>query len=240
MIPRLRMFAGPNGSGKSTIKEAIKSELLGIYVNPDEVEKELKIQGYLNFEDFHITVTEKEVITYFSQSVLLQKQQLEDVAKKIKFENNCLFFHALEINSYYASVLCDFIRQQLLLSKVSFTFETVMSSPDKVDFLAKAQQNNYKTYLYFVATEDPLINVSRVSQRVRKGGHNVPNEKIIARYYRSMDLLVDAIKHTSRAYIFDNSGLQQVWIAEITDGKIIEIKSSDVPEWFQKHVIEKL
>lgn len=38
-IPRLRMFAGPNGSGKSTFKSIIRPELLGIYINPDDVEK---------------------------------------------------------------------------------------------------------------------------------------------------------------------------------------------------------
>lgn len=35
--PRLRIFAGPNGSGKSTIKDVIRKELLGIYINPDEI-----------------------------------------------------------------------------------------------------------------------------------------------------------------------------------------------------------
>ena len=41
-IPRLRMFAGPNGSGKSTIKSVVSSKLLGHYLNPDEIEKEIK------------------------------------------------------------------------------------------------------------------------------------------------------------------------------------------------------
>jgi predicted ABC-type ATPase len=36
---RLRMFAGPNGSGKSTFKSIIRPELLGIFINPDEIEK---------------------------------------------------------------------------------------------------------------------------------------------------------------------------------------------------------
>ena len=40
-FPRLRMFAGPNGSGKSTIKSVIRSELLGVYINPDEIEKDI-------------------------------------------------------------------------------------------------------------------------------------------------------------------------------------------------------
>ena len=37
-IPRLRVFAGPNGSGKSTIKDVINTNLLGVYINPDEIE----------------------------------------------------------------------------------------------------------------------------------------------------------------------------------------------------------
>ena len=45
--PRLRIFAGPNGSGKSTIKEVIAPALLGIYVNPDEIEKALNEYGLL-------------------------------------------------------------------------------------------------------------------------------------------------------------------------------------------------
>ena len=41
-ILRLRMFAGPNGSGKSTFKSIIRPELLGIYINPDEIEKDIR------------------------------------------------------------------------------------------------------------------------------------------------------------------------------------------------------
>ena len=37
-IPRLRMFAGPNGSGKSTLKSYLPTDLLGVYLNPDEIE----------------------------------------------------------------------------------------------------------------------------------------------------------------------------------------------------------
>ena len=49
-IPRLRMFAGPNGSGKSTFKSIIRPELLGIYINPDEIEKEICDRGFLDLQ----------------------------------------------------------------------------------------------------------------------------------------------------------------------------------------------
>lgn len=44
-VPRLRMFAGPNGSGKSSIQAVISRELLGIYINPDDIEKEIRERG---------------------------------------------------------------------------------------------------------------------------------------------------------------------------------------------------
>ena len=47
-IPRLRMFAGSNGSGKSTFKAIIRPELLGIYINPDEIEKEICEYDFLD------------------------------------------------------------------------------------------------------------------------------------------------------------------------------------------------
>ncbi len=40
-VPRLRMFAGPNGSGKSTIKAMVPQKLIGVYLNPDDIQKDI-------------------------------------------------------------------------------------------------------------------------------------------------------------------------------------------------------
>ena len=161
-------------------------------------------------------------------------------ALELRFLEGKLSFHNVNINSYFASVIADFIRQKLLVAQQSFTFETVMSAPDKVKLLANAQKAGYRTYLYFVATEDPYINISRVKQRVKAGGHNVPEDKIISRYYRSLDLLMDAIKQTNRAYIFDNSNDKLLFIAEITDAHTLNIKADTFPAWFKKFVLDKI
>jgi len=81
-----------------------------------------------------------------------------------------------------------------------------MSHHSKADLLAQAQAAGYRTYLYFVATEDPAIDISRVCNRVALGGHSVPEDRIEPLYHRSLGLLMDAIRLTNRAYIFDNSG----------------------------------
>jgi predicted ABC-type ATPase len=72
----------------------------------------------------------------------------------------------------------------------------------------------------------------------------VPRDKIKARYYRSLDLLTEAIRHTNRAYIFDNSGDskdgKQTWLAEITEGRQLELKTDEIPAWFKRSVLDKI
>jgi len=63
--------------------------------------------------------------------------------------------------------LSDIIRNKLLDQNIDFTFETVMSSPDKVNFLHRAKDAGFRVYLYYVATENPEINISRVAHRVK-------------------------------------------------------------------------
>src|SRR5687768_17536329 len=59
--------------------------------------------------------------------------------------------------------------------------------------------------IFFVALEEPRLNVERVRQRVALGGHSVPEDRIIARYDRSLALLPQAIEQSDRTVLFDNS-----------------------------------
>jgi len=236
--PRLRMFAGPNGSGKSTLNSIISKELLGVYINPDEIEKEINKFSFLDMLNYRVTTNEEEVISFFENHPLLEKADLTNELYLLRFLDNKIDFSNISINSYYASICADFIRSQLLKSKISFTFETVMSSKDKVDFLKKAQEAGYRTYLYFIATQDPIVNISRVNNRVKLGGHSVPEDKMVSRYYRSLELLSEAVKYSNRAYIFDNSSQEKSWIAQINNAKEFESKSDTIPQWVDKYLLK--
>ena len=235
--PRLRMFAGPNGSGKSTLNSIISKELLGVYINPDEIEKEINKFSFLDMLNYKVDTNAEEVISFFENHPLLEKADLANKLHLLRFFDNKIDFSNMSINSYYASICADFIRHQLVKSKISFTFETVMSSRDKVDFLKKAQEAGYRTYLYFIATQDPIVNISRVNNRVKLGGHSVPEDKIVSRYYRSLELLSEAMKYSNRAYIFDNSSQEKSWIAQINNAKEFEFKSETIPEWVDKYLL---
>lgn len=191
------MFAGPNGSGKSTLKSYLPPALLGTYLNPDEIEQQIRTQGHLDFSTFGIQPSESAAQTLFANSAFLRDAGLAAEAAKIGFSVGRVDFTNVSVNSYFASVLVDFLRQQLLTARISFTFETVMSHPGKVELLTQAQAAGYRTYRYFVATDDPAINISRVRNRVKLKGHAVPEDRIAPRYYRSLDLLMTAIRHTN-------------------------------------------
>jgi predicted ABC-type ATPase len=73
-IPRVRMFAGPNGSGKSTLNGVISPSLLGVYVNPDEIEKQIKQPGdFLDLASYGVQTTKMEIRSSFMNSSLLEK-----------------------------------------------------------------------------------------------------------------------------------------------------------------------
>ena len=95
-----------------------------------------------------------------------------------------------------------------------------------------------------MATDDPAINISRVENRVGLKGHPVPPHLVEKRYYRSLDLLISAIRLTNWAYIFDNStdnaNLTHTWLAEITDGRRLELKTDQIPSWFKRAVLDKI
>ena len=107
-----------------------------------------------------------------------------------------------------------------------------MSHESKVQFIAEARERGYRTYLYFVATDDVAINVDRVQQRVELGGHPVAQSNIYARYPKSIALLRSACAVSSRAYVFDNSGNALRLVAEVTGGDEMTLHTDSVPAWF--------
>ena len=243
--PRIRMFAGPNGSGKSTVKEYLLPQHIGAYLNADELEAELKHSQRVNLLNYHPALNAQALIHFLQQKKRPSQGELISLLsrKPLILDDWKIEFHSDQIDSYLCARIIDYIRLQFLDLKVSFTFETVMSHISKVEFLREAKRKGFKTYLYYVSTIDPIINISRVQYRVQTGGHGVPEQKIRERYYRSMDLLMQAVEATDRSYIFDNSadGQQASFIAEIERAEILKMNQGiqRLPWWFVEKVLKE-
>lgn len=79
--PRLRVFAGPNGSGKSTLKRILDPELIYIYVNADDLEREAKDGGAIDLAPFAINPTQEVFRDFFASHSLIAREQLASQAE---------------------------------------------------------------------------------------------------------------------------------------------------------------
>jgi predicted ABC-type ATPase len=93
-----------------------------------------------------------------------------------------------------------------ILQGNSFLVETTLSSKGVYQRLVdSAKQKGFSVKLAYISTEDPQINIARVADRVSKGGHNVPDEDVVRRYYRSLDNLGEFFDKADDKAIIDNS-----------------------------------
>jgi predicted ABC-type ATPase len=122
-----------------------------------------------------------------------------------------------------------------------------MSHPSKVDILVRAKAPGFHVHLVFVGTADPRMNVARVALRVAQGGHDVPTDRIVARWHRTMKLLHEAILAADEALVFDNSmdaaGSPRLAFQSTVqgDGKLAQKRLIDpIPAWVQHYVLDPL
>ena len=128
-----------------------------------------------------------------------------------------------------AAIYATDLRYRCLNEKRPMAFETVFSSLEKIEFLIKARKQGYFIRLFFIGTEGPEINASRIAMRLMKGGHGVPLEKVVSRYKGSVENLVESLGLADRIYVYDNSsdGVEPELQFRIKDGKIEKIYHKD-------------
>ena len=104
-----------------------------------------------------------------------------------------------------AAVKAEELREKAINDHVDFTFETVLSTRRNLDLLIKAKEKGYFIRCIYVLTSSPEINIIRVKIREQSGGHGVPQDKIISRYYKALDLLPELISVCDIVHIYDNT-----------------------------------
>lgn len=252
---RVRIFAGPNGSGKSTIINYIRQIKIqdrpidfGIYINADDIAQDL-VLGTFRFSNYGLNGTKRNDFVAFALSSGLISTEYTEENLRSSFrlvDNNTIKLEIPSANERLAQIIAAFVRVKLMENGQKLSFETVFSHRSKIEFMRIARDNGYKVYLYFVSTETPTINVSRIKEvRVKDGGHDVPEEKIKSRYKRSMNNLYDAAQLAHQCYFFDNSTTHKTPkpfanFRVIADEKSWDEENFEAPEWFLKYYSAKV
>ena len=109
------------------------------------------------------------------------------------------------ISNIEAAQIATAMRDLAVDQKISFTFETVLSTDRNLLLLERAKKSGYFIRCAFILTYDPSINILRVKDRVANGGHDVPNDKIVSRYYKAISMIPRLMKVCDRLNIYDNT-----------------------------------
>jgi predicted ABC-type ATPase len=238
-VKRLRIFAGPNGSGKSSLLDyLVKIQAFHLYyhINADDIARDISIG--CDYSNWPIVFSEAEL------KIFLEKSPFQDLAA-YSFTDAILctkqvitLTQALDYElSYLCAALADFLRQKLFLSDSSFSYETVFSHPSKIDDILQAKKAGFKIYLYIIATESPNINLERIADRVKCGGHAVPENKTKDRFNKTLRNLGIAYRLVDRAYFYDNSGADESpayrYFAEKNGDSLLVSCNKPNPKWFK-------
>ncbi len=116
---------------------------------------------------------------------------------------------------------------QSFQDKEDFAFETTLSGKSYLRFIKKLKQSGWKVELVYLFLPSIEMSISRVSERVKHGGHNIPKETIIRRYPRSLDNLINHYaKLCDSTICLDNSNQnQKVIFTQSFDKRVIENES---------------
>jgi len=143
----------------------------------------------------------------------------------------------LQARSEQARRWADGRRADLLRRGQSFVSETVFSHESKLALIEEAQQRGFAVVLLVVCLDDPQRLLARVRQRVQEGGHDVPAERILARYPRTLKNLTLAVRCADLVMLYDSGndsgsdGVNMPVRVAICRGQETKTLVPNLPDW---------
>lgn len=123
--------------------------------------------------------------------------------------------------------------QELAVQRVNFAFESTLASRSYAAWINRISRDGYSLHLLFLWLRNPEIAIERVKERVRMGGHDVPEEVIRRRYRRGIQNFFEIYQTLAQTWVvYDNSSPGE----PVTIARAIEGTQPDVYEpnlWMQ-------
>jgi predicted ABC-type ATPase len=124
-----------------------------------------------------------------------------------------------------------------------YAFETTLGGRTITRLLLHAAERGRRVRIWYVGLATPELHIQRVRERVNRGGHDIPEDRIRDRWTSSRENLVRLIPHTNELALYDNSAeavpergekpvpQRLLWVRE---GAVVQIAApAEIPVWAQ-------
>ena len=102
---------------------------------------------------------------------------------------------------------------------VDFAFETTLSGKTYLGLLKQLREKGYARHLFFLWVPSPELAIARIKDRVKEGGHDVPDEDVRRRFSRGIHNFFKLYETLFDSWtVFDNSGTKPILIAKRRNG----------------------
>jgi predicted ABC-type ATPase len=105
--------------------------------------------------------------------------------------------------------------RELIKNRRSFAFETTCSGRTHLPVLRRCKANDWRVTLVYLWLPSPQAALDRVARRVREGGHSIPDDVVVRRYWAGLsNLQLLYLPLADVAAVYDNSDGHRTLIAE--------------------------
>lgn len=97
----------------------------------------------------------------------------------------------------------------------SFAFETIRAGRTHGEFLRRCRSEGWRVTLLYLWLPSPEAAIERVARRMREGGHDIPSDVIVRRYWKGIaNMLTLYLAFADITAIYDNSDASRILVAE--------------------------
>jgi predicted ABC-type ATPase len=131
--------------------------------------------------------------------------------------------------------------ERAIRERKDFAFETTLGGSTMPRLLSEAASQGFEVRIWYVGLTSADLHIERVRNRVRAGGHDIPESSIRRRWRHSRLNLVQLLPHLTELRVYDNSADADpaaghapvpVLVLHLDHGEIVGPPDlSSTPEW---------
>jgi predicted ABC-type ATPase len=131
--------------------------------------------------------------------------------------------------------------ERAIAERSAFAFETTLGGETITDLLESALSARIEVKVWYVGLHSPELHIARVCARAARGGHDIPEEKIRARFDSSRLNLIRLMPKLTELRVYDNSeeadpnaGIlpEPKFLLHVANGKIVSLCDlASTPPW---------